>query len=883
MRLLASLSIIALSLSLNVATDAVAAVPSNPADRQATTQLPRTARPSHYDVTLIPDAQNMRFSGKVRIDLDILTATDTIVLNAADLTFSHAALEGAGNLPAPVIRLDEQAQTASFTFARKLAPGHYTLALDYDGRIYTQAAGLFALDYDSDQGRMRALYTQFENSDARRVIPSWDEPAYKATFSLKAIVPSAQMAVSNMPVAARADAGQGRTLVTFGQSPKMSTYLLFFGLGDFDRATRRIGATEVGVITKKGDVDKAGFALESAAEILPWYNDYFATPYPLPKLDNIAAPGRSQFFSAMENWGAIFTFEGSLLFDPVISTETDKQRIFITAAHEMAHQWFGDLVTMRWWDDLWLNEGFASWMEGRATEHFHPEWDAQLDAVGNRDRAMALDALASTHPVVQHVETVDQASQAFDAITYQKGEAVIRMLEAYTGSDAWRDGVRRYIHAHAHGNTVTDDLWSAIEQAAGKPITTIAHDFTLQPGIPLIRVEQAQCTGGSTRLSLTQSEFALDRAKKKPLSWHVPVIARAIDQEDAASTIVSNGRGTLDVKGCSPVVVNAGQSGYYRTLYAPRLFTALKDDFAAMAPADQLGLMADSAALGLAGQQPAPDVLALIKAIPADARPHVWSSATEILLNLYDYADGDTPVQDRLRHFAIARLRPVLDNLGWTPRAGEADTAAILRGRLIAVLGDMGDPKVVAEARSRFARRNSDATALPGPLRRTIVGVVATHADTATWDALHADAAAEKSALVKAQLYTLLGAARDPALARRALELALTDEPGETNSAAMIARVGYEHPELAFDFAVANKAQVERKVDTASRNRFVPRIASFSHDPAMIEKLKAYARDNIPAEARRSVDTALASIATRIQVRQSRLPEIARWLAKNGG
>ena len=310
-----------------------------------------------------------------------------------------------------------------------------------------------------------------------------------------------------MPVAQRTDLGNGRSRVRFAPTPRMSTYLLFLAVGDLDRATTRVGDTEIGVVTKKGALDQAQFALDSSAIVLREYNDYFGTPYPLPKLDNIAAPGRSQFFGAMENWGAIFTFEYALLLDPSISTEGDRQSIFEIAAHEISHQWFGDLVTMAWWDDLWLNEGFASWMAGRTTEKLHPEWNSALHAVTSRDAALERDALATTHPVVQHVETVEQANQAFDVITYEKGEAVIRMLEGYVGAEPWRAGVRRYIQTHAYANTVSDDLWRDIEAEAGKPITAIAHDFTLQPGVPLVTVGDVACREGASQVSLAQGEL----------------------------------------------------------------------------------------------------------------------------------------------------------------------------------------------------------------------------------------------------------------------------------------------------------------------------------------------------------------------------------------
>jgi len=583
----------------------------------------------------------------------------------------------------------------------------------------------------------------------------------------------------------------------------------------------------------------------------------------------------------MENWGSIFTFEYALLLDPKISTQHDRQEVFATAAHEMAHQWFGDLVTMRWWDDLWLNEGFASWMEGRMTARAHPEWKTYLDAVGGRDAAMGRDSVAATHPVVQHIETVEQASQAFDVITYQKGEAVIRMLEAYVGEDAWRSGVRAYMKAHAYGNTVSDDLWKQIEKAAKKPVTDVAHDFTLQPGVPLIRVGAPECRNNSTVVALTQEEFSRDRPDKKPLAWRVPVIAQ-IAGSKPATTLVSGGKGTITVPGCGAVVVNAGQSGYYRTLYAPKEFAQLAQNFAGLAPIDQIGLLADSTALGMAGLQPASSVLDLAKATPANAEPQVWARIAGVFAGLHSRYQRDPARQRSFDSFAVARLSPVMAQVGWSARAGEASTVTNLRSQLIAVLSELGDAKVIAEARRRYAAIDSDPAAVPGPLRKTILAVVAQHADAATWDGLHARAKAEKTPLLKSNLYQLLGIADDRALAERALKLALTDEPDLTTSAGIISAVAGQHPDLAFDFALANQAKINQRVDTSSRSRYFARLAGGSSDPAMVGKLNAYAGANLAASSRGDVDAAIASIQDRVKVNAARLPEIDAWLARNG-
>jgi aminopeptidase N len=883
---------VAVALSLAFAAlplqHAVAAVKPAPG-AEATTQLPRGVTPSHYEIALTPDAAKGRFAAKATITVNVARATSSITLNAADLSFNSVSVAAAsgGAAQTAKVKVDAGAQTATFSVDKPLAPGVYRLVLDYNGVIGTQAVGLFSLDYPGKDGKQqRALYTQFENSDARRVIPSWDEPAYKATFSLEATIPAGQMAVSNMPAASTVALPDGRQKVTFAKSPKMSTYLLFFALGDFERAAARVEGTEVGVVTRRGAVDQARFALDSAKDILREYNDYFGVRYPLPKLDNIAGAGRSQFFGAMENWGAIFTFEYALLFDPAISTQHDREEIFATAAHEMAHQWFGDLVTMRWWDDLWLNEGFASWMESRMTARLHPEWNTRLGTVGSRDGAMQRDSVATTHPVVQHIETVEQANQAFDEITYQKGEAVIHMLEAYVGENAWRSGVRSYMRAHAYGNTVSDDLWKQIEKAAGKPVTAIAHDFTLQPGVPLIRVGEPSCKNGTTSVALTQEEFSRDRPDKKPLAWRVPVIAQVAGNGKQATTLVSGGKGTISVPGCGAVIVNAGQSGYYRTLYAPKEFAQLAQAFATLAPIDQLGLLSDSAALGMAGLQPASSALELAKATPVGADPQVWSRIARLFDGLHwrytSEMRGQKERQQRLDAFAIARLAPVMAQTGWEARSGEAAAVANLREQLIGTLSELGDANVIAEARRRYAAMDKDPSAVPGPLLKTVLAVVAQHADAATWDALHARARAETTPLLRDRLYVLLASSNDKALAERALKMALTDEPGVTNSAAMISTVAQRYPDMAVDFALANVEKINQRVDASSRSRYFARLANGSANPAMIDKLKGYGQANLAPSSRGDVDAAIAAIEDRIKTNAARLPEIDAWLKANG-
>ena len=855
----------------------------------ATTQLPRGVVPSHYAIEVTPHADKLAFDGKARIDLNVVEATDRIVLQAIDMSFANSRLVAAdgSSMPARVV-VDADAQTAAFVFDKPIAPGGYVLSTDYSGVIGTQANGLFALDYQTDAGKKRALFTQFENSDARRFMPCWDEPNFKATFDLAVNAPAGDMVVGNMPAASTRDLGNGMKQVVFQTTPRMSTYLLFMAMGDFDRSTIRGEngtdgkPVEIGVIAQKGKVEQARFALEASRDVLREYNDYFGVPYPLPKLDNIAAPGRSQFFSAMENWGAIFTFEYSLLLDPAIANVSDRQRAFTVAAHEIAHQWFGDLVTMAWWDDLWLNEGFATWMEGRTTRKLHPEWDIDgVDAAYTSRGAMGRDAYATTHPVVQHVETVEQASQAFDGITYGKGSAVIGMLEDYVGADAWREGVRSYIRKHAYGNAVTDDLWREVDQAApGRQLMQVAHDFTLQPGVPLIKAS-AVCEAGATKVVLEQGEFTVDRPDKTPLRWHVPVSVRGGD--GSVVRVLVDGQASATLPGCgAPVVVNAGQKGYYRTLYAPQQFRALRDGYARLPVVDQLGVMLDASALAQTGLQPEADLLDLADQVPLDASPDLWQLVAGVLGGIDDMFKGQPERQAAFRKYALSRLSPKFEQLGWESREGDSSTVKDLRTSLIGTLSGMGDAKVVAEARRRFAAAASDPAAMPPDLRNTVLDIVAYNADAATWDKLHAMARGEQSSMIRDQYYGLLARAKDKALAQRALDMALTDEPGATNGAGMISAVSWEHPDMAFDFAVAHREQVDKLVDTTSRARYYPGLGSGANDLAMVDKIRAFADAHIAPTSRRSAETAIAAIQTRLKLRALQQPQVEAWLRQKG-
>lgn len=838
-------------------------------------RLPTDVTPTHYDIVVEPDAQALRFKGHETIDVVVHRETRSITLNALDLEVSDVALDGKDTAE---VQVDADAQAATFTFRHPVTAGPHRLSLSFAGKIYTSAAGFFALDYESPAGPQRMLSMQLEPADGRRFVPMWDEPAAKATFTLEAVIPSNQVAYSNMPEASNRILADKRH-VRFQPTPKMSSYLLHLTVGDLERISRTVAGVDIGIVTRRGAAEQGRFALDAAAEILPWYNDYFGTPYPLPKLDMIAGPGRSQFFGAMENWGAIFYFEGALLVDPRRSSEWDRQWVFDAVAHEVAHQWFGDLVTMEWWDGLWLNEGFATWMASKVTNALHPQRKPWLQAAaGGREYAMQLDAGSATHAVLQPVLSIDAVAQAFDAIAYNKGAAVIRMLEDMVGEDGFRAGMRNYMKKFAYGNTVTDQLWQEIGAATGQPVTDVAHDFTLQPGVPLVSAAPPECRDGASRTALTQSRFETDERSATPVAWRIPVRARALESGAEGSVIMpKSGASAIDAAGCGPVVINAGQAGYFRTLYAPEALGPLRSAFARIAEIDQLGILNDSAALGSAGLMPATAYLDFAWLAPLDSDPIVWRQLAGRLRELDRVFDG-SPEQSAWRRLARDRLRPEFEVLGWTPRPDQGESAAILRERLIVSLGELDDAAVIAAARERFEREPSDPSALPAAIRDATLAVVARHADARTWEEMLARARKEPDPREKQRAYLRLGQPLDPALARRALELALSGEPPITVAPGIIDAVSDRHPDMAFSFALANEQAVLAKVEASSRWSYIPTLARTSSDLELARKLRDYAQSAIPEGARKDAEEVMAEIDRRARSYAHLRPQLESWV-----
>lgn len=837
-------------------------------------RLGANARPTHYDITVTPNIEALTFAGQTTIDLTLAEASNQITLNATALEFTRVRLD---DRLTPQISFNEEEQTATFTFERPVTAGAHRLSMAYTGAINTGAFGLFAQDYEKEDGSQgRMLATQFESSDFRRFAPSFDEPSFKATFDFTVIAPAALTVVSNMPEASNETVAGGLRRTRFATTPLMSTYPTFLAVGDMERISQEVDGVLISVYTKRGDIEQARFGLAAAVEQLPWLNDYFGVEYPLPKLDIVVFPGGGDF-AAMENWGAISFFETYLLVDEQTTSEALRQFIYTTMAHEIAHMWFGDLVTPVWWDDIWLNEGYASWMENVATDELRPDWNIWDQSQAPLQAAMQQDARENSHPIIVPIANVDQAEQAFDLITYQKGFSVVRMLEDYVGRDGFRSGVQAYMREHAHSNTRSVQLWQAIEAASGRPIQQIADDFTRQPGVPLISVETGRCRGGQMPITLRQSEFTALPTNRAPRLWHTPVTVRSASGQPL-HLLTGDDRTATGSIACGAYVVNPGQIGYFRVAYPRAAFDQLASGFAQLEAADQLGLLYDTRALGRAGTVSAADFFALAARTPQNADPFVWTIIANELANTDGLYANDDPRRERFRTYARGLLNPVFTRVGWARQQGESDNTSILRAALIGALNTLEDPTFQAEALRRFRAGEID-----GRVRTAVLATVGAAATPDVFEDLLTRARAAGSQLEKQALYGALASTRDPALARRVLELAFDPDVPGAFGPNMIGAVSGEYPVEAYEFAVAHRAEINARLDPDSATTFPTGLLAGSNDPAVQQRLRQIIDRDVPAASRRVPETQYAAMNERISTRDRRLGDLDGWLRQSRG
>src|SRR3984885_9022588 len=620
-------------------------------------RLPKNVVPVSYDVAIAPNADALSLTGTESVQLQFRAPTATVQFNSLNETLSHVLLDGK---PVKSVTSSDEQQLTTVTLTKPVT-GLHTLSFKYRGKIETQPQGLFAQKYTKPGGGEAVLLsTQFEATDARRMFPCWDEPSFRSYFHLTVTVPSSWATVGNMPIERRVVHGQSAT-VSFQRSPKMSSYLVEFTAGDLREVSAARGGTRFAVWAVAGHEQDGAVALASAQDILADYNDYFAQPYPLPKLDSIAVPGG--FSGAMENWGAI-TYNERILLVGSSSTMQNRQAIFSVQAHEMAHQWFGDLVTMGWWDDTWLNESFASWLGAKETAARNPQWRWWEQEDESRESGMGGGERATSHAIEQHVTNELEALNSFDSdITYSKGEALLRMLEAYIGEDVFRQGIRSYMKSRAYSNATASDLWNALEQASGKNIPAVAAPWIEKPGFPLIQVTAACDLSGNRSVTLRQRRFLLNGGSANDAQWQVPLRIRTGTAAPRNVLLETQEQKTAAGRCDEALSVNADAVGYYRVQYDADTLAVNTRLFPGAVDGDRIALLDDQWALVGSGEASLQNFLALASSMGADRDARAWQQIVRALA-LIEYAERGSLGAKAFAAYARALIKPVAESLG---------------------------------------------------------------------------------------------------------------------------------------------------------------------------------------------------------------------------
>ena len=694
-------------------------------------RLPRHVLPVRYELRLEPDLAGAAFHGHVTIAVTVVHPTDVIIFNSLELTIENAVVEDAagGRQPAS-IALDEPLQRCRLTLAQPLAPGQWRLQIEFRGTLNDKLRGFYRSTYKDRNGSTQTLAaTQFEATDARRAFPCWDEPDFKAVFSTTLVIDPALSAVSNSAVLSETQE-RGQKVVRFVDTMKMSTYLVAFVIGRIEAsAPTSVGKTTLRLWTVPGKKHLTGFGQDIATASLQFFERYYGIPYPGDKLDLLAIPDFAS--GAMENLGAITFRETALLVDPHSATHGELERVADVVAHENAHMWFGDLVTMSWWNGLWLNEAFATFMEMLAVDAWKPEWKRWNTFGVSRAAALSVDGLHSTRPIEYPVRAPKDAEAMFDVLTYEKGASVLRMLEQHIGPTVFRDGIREYLLTHAYGNADTKDLWISLGRAARQGVPDLMDGWIFQPGYPVLTAELTE----RMELVLTQQRFTY---LPNPTAgyWQVPVQLRIQtgDKTDTRRLLLrSPGERVACPAETQLVVVNEGGHGFYRVHYGPRLLQRLLESLDTLAPIERFNLVNDAWAATVAGLMPLPAYLDLTGRFTTERDKNVWAVLIDSLAFLNRIIDPSH--RPLLEAFVRTRVGPATASVGWTPQPGESELTGQLRSELIGALGRLGnDSETQARAAELYATARKDSAAVDPNLFPALVAILAFTGNAARYD-----------------------------------------------------------------------------------------------------------------------------------------------------
>src|SRR5579864_888088 len=849
----------------------------------AAQRLPEIARPDNYKLTFTPDLENAKFDGDETITVHVLKPTSKIVLNAVDIDFHEVTILSGGAQQKATVTPEKENEMVVLSVEKPLSDGPATVHITYSGILNSEMRGLY-LGKD-DKGRKYAS-TQFESTDARRAFPSFDEPDYKATFDITAVADKGLAAISNQKIISDEPGPGDKHTVKFATTAKMSSYLAALVVGNFEYVEGEADGIPIRVYATTGKKEMGKFALESAEHILSYYDKYFGIKYPYGKLDLVGIPDFSA--GAMENTGCITFREVILLIDEKQGSVDLKKTIADVIAHEMAHQWFGDLVTMKWWDDIWLNEGFATWMSPKPVQAWKPEWNPMLDTVGGTGNTLNVDALANTRPIHQAAETPAQIQELFDGIAYGKAASVLRMLESYLGEDTFRAGVNAYIKQHQYANATAADFWDTQAKTSKKPVDQIMPTWVKQPGEPIVDVK-AQCSGNSTSVTLSQQRYYFDRikfAEPNDQLWQIPLCMKGSASGDSPKCeLLTKKEESFTLPGCSKwVLANAGATGYYRVGYQPDVVRALAaDSETKLTPGERITVQNDIWASVRVGREPVGDYLAYVQGLQSDRNRAVLEDVIGRLNYIGEYLVSDND-RNSYRAWPQQFLQPAIKDVGYESKPGDSDEVRTLRLRVFNALGyDARDPETLEEARKLADKAIADPSSVDHELAGGALTLAAINGGADYYDKLMTAMKNTKSPEEYYSYLFTLAQFSDPKLLERTLNFAISPEVRSQDALQLVTSV-LGNPagrKVAWEFIQQHWPELEKAGGPFSSAEVVGATSVFC-DAGMRDQVTEFFSAHKVAAAERTYKQSLERINNCIQLKSSQEPQLASWLGQHG-
>jgi aminopeptidase N len=849
-------------------------------------RLPGGANPDRYALTVNMNFANNTYDGDETIDLTLTKPTNTITLNAVEIDFHEVTLTAGGQTQTAKVSSDEKNEMATFSVDKQMPPGPAVVHIKYTGHLNDKLRGFYLSTYKGKKYEV----SQMEATDARVAFPCFDEPDYKAIFDITVIVDKGDTAISNGEIVSDTPAPGDKHTIKFSPSPRMSSYLVALTVGDWKCASDEVDGIKLNVCTVPGKENETRFALDATKAILHYYNNYYAIKYPLPKLDQIAVPDFQA--GAMENWGAIIYRETALLIDEKTASVGAKQEVADVIAHEVAHQWFGDLVTMKWWDDIWLNEGFATWMTPHPIAQWKPDWMENQDVVENTMRSLSGDSVENTRPIHQAAETRGEIETLFDGIAYGKTAAVLHMLEAYLGHDTFRAGVNLYLKEHAYGNATAADFWNAMTRSSKQPIDQIMPTFVMQPGVPFVGVE-AKCEGGNTTLNLSQKRYLETPAafnQPNDQIWQIPVCAKDVG-ETADGTqecfLLTQRQQQFTLKGCSKLVFpDAGALGYYRFDYDAaalhQLGNAVERE---LTPEERIALVGNEWALMRIGKHSIGDYLALADQLKNTPGSDLLSDFSNRLNFINDHMVTDA---DRQQFQAWLRnaFSPMMQQLGYSARSSDTPEQKLKRAILFRTLGNVAqDPAVIQEAKTLVQQYMKDPTSVDPTLAGAVVSVASRHGDAELYQQYKAELQKVKSPQQYYRFFYGLAEFPQPALIRQTLASTLTPEVRGQDLYVLINLLSNPSSQnMAWDFMRQNFDEIMKKTGggLGGVGVFLYGAQSFCSAEKAGEVKQFFDQHPFPGTERNQRE-AIESINACVGLGGQEQGKLAAWLKQNSG